>query len=101
MSYGCNFKFINPIIFKKPSHKLIVASSMYICTWKLYKVKRGVGIGYLMPVCDGLDNLEHVQQCQFYYTKWYPAWVTDDEHMAKYIVKLKRERTKCFKMPIL
>ena len=47
------------------------------------------------------DNFEHVQQCPFYYTKWNPAWVNDDENVAKYLVKLNRERMKRFKMPIL
>ena len=49
-----------------------VGALKFKCLWKLY-VKRGVGIGCLMPECGGLDNLEHVQQCSFYYTKWNPA----------------------------
>ena len=77
-----------------------VGALKFKCLWKLYNVKRGIGVGCLMPICSGTDNLEHVQQCPFYYTKWNPAWVNDDENMAKYLVKLNRERTKRFKMPM-
>ena len=83
----------------KKQNKANIVKRQYI--WKLYNVKRGVGIGCLMPVCDGLDNLEHVQQCKFYYTKWNPAWVNDDDSVEKYLVKLNRKRTKRFKMPII
>merc|ERR1712098_266674 len=68
--------------------------------WKLYNVKRGIGIGCLMPVCPGLDNLDHVKNCPFYETKWDNRW-KDDEELATYLVKLNRERTRRFKMPIL
>ena len=68
--------------------------------WKLYNVKRGIGIGCLMPVCPGLDNLDHVKNCPFYETKWDNRW-KDDEELAIYLVKINRERTRRFKMPIL
>ena len=43
-----------------------VGALKFKCLWKLYNVKRGIGVGCLMPICSGNDNLEHVQQCPFY-----------------------------------
>ena len=46
------------------------------------------------------DGEEHVQQCSFYHTKWNVKW-TDDQDIAKQLVKLNHECYERFEMPIL
>ena len=67
--------------------------------WKLYNVQRGVGINCLFLFCPGNDDLNHVQNCQFYHTRWKREW-TDDKDITNYLVKLNRECTERFKMPL-
>ena len=68
--------------------------------WRLYNLKRGLGINCVMPQCDGArDDWDHVRQCLFYDTKWDDNWQTEDE-IADYLVKISRERFIKVKMPL-
>ena len=68
--------------------------------WKLYNVKRGVGVDCVMPLCDGPDTLDHIKSCMWYETKWSDKWSTESD-IANFLVKINRERLKKVKMPIL
>ena len=69
--------------------------------WRLYNLKRGVGIRCPMSVCDGVDNWNHlINECKFYETKADTNWSTDRE-LAEYIVKVSRERYRRVKLPLL
>ena len=67
---------------------------------KIYNVKRGLGIHCVMPMCDGkIDNWEHLIECKFYDTKWNHEWSSEEE-IAKFLVKISRERMIKVKMPL-
>ena len=69
--------------------------------WKLYNLKRGVGIRCPMNVCDGTDDWNHLTtQCKFYETKFDSKWSTERE-LAEYIVKVSQERYRRVKLPLL
>ena len=68
--------------------------------WKLYNVKRGVGVKCVMPLCDGDDSLEHVKMCRWYDTKWSDDYTTEDE-IADYIIRISRERLVKLRMPLI
>ena len=68
-----------------------MGSLQFKTAWKLYSVKRGLGIECVMPQCFGeQDDWDHVRKCVYYDTKWNPKWCTEEE-ISKYIVKLSRE----------
>ena len=53
-----------------------------------------------MPMCDGkIDNWEHLIECKFYDTKWNHEWSSEEE-IAKFLVKISRERMIKVKMPL-
>ena len=58
--------------------------------FKLYNIKRGVGIGCVMPMC-GEDQWDHMTKCPFYDTKWNEKWEREED-VANYIVAASRER---------
>ena len=68
--------------------------------WKIYNTKRGLGTDCVMPLCNGVDNIEHIKKCTWYDTKWSDKVVTDSD-FANYLVKINRERLNKVKMPIL
>ena len=68
--------------------------------WKIYNTKRRLGTDCVMPLCNGVDNIEHIKKCPWYDTKWSDKVVTDSD-FANYLVKINRERLNKVKMPIL
>ena len=46
----------------------------------------------LAPLCDGLDELEHIKLCAFYTTKWEKDFIEDSRQLAKYLVGVDKER---------
>jgi len=68
--------------------------------WKIYNVKRGLGVHCVMPMCDApVDNWSHMIRCKFYDTGWNEKW-TSEKEIATYIVKASRERFVKVKMPL-
>ena len=54
-----------------------------------------------MCTYNGEDNLQHIQVCPFYYTKWKKEFNDTEDKMAEYILMINRERLNRVKMPIL
>ena len=77
-----------------------VGSLRFKVQWKLYNLKRGLGVKCVMPMCDGVDSWEHMIVCPFYDTKWNPEWKEEDE-IAEYLVKASRERFTKVRLPII
>ena len=69
--------------------------------WRLYNVKRGVGVRCVNRMCDGIDELKHAQVCKFYNTKWDDKFLDSESDMAEYILQLNRERLTRYRLPIL
>ena len=46
----------------------------------------------LAPLCDGLDGLEHIKECQFYKVKWTASCEKDSLLLARYLVGVDKER---------
>ena len=68
-------------------------------TWRIYNQKKGIGIGCVMPMCPGTDDLNHVKVCKFYDTKWDDKFQLEKD-LASYLVKISRERFIKVKLPL-
>ena len=51
----------------------------------------------LAPMCDGQDQLEHIQICRFYKTRWRIEYMKDIKALAKYFVALDKERRRVWR----
>ena len=51
----------------------------------------------LAPLCDGMDELEHIKVCQYYVTEWKADYSKDVKALAKYFVTLDRERRRVWR----
>lgn len=51
----------------------------------------------LAPLCDGLDELEHIMKCPHYLTKWEEGFREDCKKLAQYFVAIDRERRRRYK----
>ena len=115
--YDC---FISPIITTRPhlrvkdkSHfrwsklkaKALLAFRVgalkFKYNWRIYNVKRGIGINCLHPLCNENDTLFHVQRCKFYRTIWKDKYNDSEESLAEYLLKLNTERINTYRMPII
>ena len=51
----------------------------------------------LAPLCDGLDQLDHIKKCPFYRTKWDESYNADIKELARYFVLIDRERRRTWR----
>ena len=51
----------------------------------------------LVPLCDGMDELTHIQRCPFYKAKWEDKFKEDCQAFAKYLVAVDYERRRRWK----
>ena len=51
----------------------------------------------LAPLCDGRDELQHIQQCPFYTTKWKDEFRSYCKLLSKYLVGVDKERRRRYK----
>ena len=69
--------------------------------WRLYNCKRGLGINWIHPLCDGVDDLELAKECRFYDTIWKNEYKDSEDQITDYFMMLNRERIKKFRMLII
>ena len=62
-------------------------------SWGNYHVVQS----FLAPLCDGRDELVHIQKCSFYTTRWSDEFSNDCKLLAKYLVNIDKERRKRYK----
>ena len=51
----------------------------------------------LAPMCDGLDQLDHIKVCPFYRTRWDESYNSDCKQLARYFVLIDRERRRTWR----
>ena len=48
-------------------------------------------------MCGEPDEFAHIKRCPFYETKWVDSFEDDSKELAKYMVKVDRERRRRWK----
>ena len=80
---------------------LRTGSLKFKVSWRIYNVKRGIGVNCVNVLCPYEDSFQHAKQCLFYNTVWKESYQDSEELTADYLLKLNRERIARYRLPII